>query len=148
MVRQPSDWAEVQDFYAGARATNVDIQHILNSPEEDRGYITELANGKIPGTTHLIQLVQGTYGNGSEGRAALSDYLAEMNQADGMTIDWRLCAFGAEETPSLVQAARCGGKTRVGFENSLWNQNGSLAKDNAERVREVNVAIRAATREI
>jgi uncharacterized protein (DUF849 family) len=147
MVRQPSDWDEAQEFYEWAHASDVDVQHILYSPDEVRTFVAALDKGRIPGTTHLIQLVQGTYANGSEGQAALTDYLAEMKQAYGMTFDWMLCAFGTEETSNLAQAALHGGKARVGFENSFWNQDGTLAKDNAERVREVKTTIDAPVRD-
>ena len=141
MVRQKSDWSEAQDFYEWAQSSNVDIQHILYSPQEVRGFVEALDAGRIPGTTHLIQLVQGTYAHGSEGQIALSDYLTELNRVGGMTFDWMLCAFGTEETNNLARAAQHGGKARVGFENSLWNMDGTLAEDNAMRVREVKNAI-------
>lgn len=142
MVRQPSDWGQAQDFYEWARGTGVEIQHILYSPTEVRDFVVALDAGRIPGTTHLIQLVQGTYANGSDGQIALADYLSELECADGMTFDWMLCAFGSEETDNLALAAQHGGKARVGFENSLWNKDGTLAQDNAMRVREVDRAIR------
>lgn len=145
MVRTPADWSDAQDFYEWARASNVDVQHILYSPEEVRTFCDSLDAGRIPGNHHLIQLVQGSYARGSTGMRELSDYLREMVTENGHTFDWMLCSFGAEETDSLVAAARAGGKARVGFENSLWNKDGSLATDNATRVREVDAAIRAAT---
>ncbi|MEP3394155.1 MAG: 3-keto-5-aminohexanoate cleavage protein [Litoreibacter sp.] len=141
MVRQDSDWGEAQEFYEWALASKVDIQHILYSPDEVRGFVSALDKGLVPGKSHLIQLVQGTYAHGSEGQTALSDYLAELDKADGMTFDWMLCAFGTDETDNLARAAKHGGKARVGFENSFWNKDGSLADDNAMRVREVAAAL-------
>ena len=41
-------------------------------------------------------------------------------------------------------AAGKGGKTRIGFENSLYNRDGSLADSNAQRVRELVSALREA----
>lgn len=143
MVRQRSDWNEAQDFYEWAHGSNVDVQHILYSPIEVRGFVAALAEGRIPGKTHLIQLVQGSYAKGSEGQIDLGDYLSELDKAEGMTFDWMLCAFGPDETDNLVRAARFGGKARVGFENSFHNKDGSLADDNAMRVREVAAAILA-----
>ena len=145
MVRAPEDWPEAQDFYAWAHAEGVDVQHILYSPQEVRSFCENLDTGHIPGNHHLIQLVQGTYANGSVGQAELADYLREMDTTGGWSFDWMLCAFGTEETDNLVAAARAGGKARVGFENSFWNKDGSLATDNAMRVREVDAAIRQAT---
>lgn len=146
MVREPADWVEAQDFYEWARGSKVDVQHILYSPQEVRSFCDSVDAGRIVGDHHLIQLVQGTYANGSTGKTALSDYLAAMHTQGGATFDWMLCSFGVEETDALADAARAGGKARVGFENSMWNKDGTLATDNAMRVREVDAAIRQATR--
>ena len=59
------------------------------------------------------------------------------SQANSVDIDWGLCAFGPQETACLIAARKSGGKMRVGFENSLWNHDGSVAASNAERVAEV-----------
>jgi uncharacterized protein (DUF849 family) len=143
MVRDPADWGQAQDFYEWAAAEGVEVQHILYAPAEVRNFVAALDAGRIPGKTHLIQLVQGTYANGSAESVPLPDYLDEMKRADGMTFDWMLCAFGAAETESLALAGQMGGKVRVGFENSLWHKDGRLAPDNAARVREVDAALRA-----
>ena len=142
MVRDPEDWEQAQDFYEWALASGVEIQHILYAPGEVRNFVDALDAGRIPGKEHLIQLVQGSYANGSADSVALSAYLDEMKRADGMRFDWMLCAFGAAETASLALAAKMGGKARVGFENSLRHGDGSLAADNAARVREVYAALR------
>jgi len=142
MVRVPADWDAAQDFYAWARDEGVDVQHILYSPQEVKAFSQALDDGRITGDHHLIQLVQGTYAHGAQGKAALADYLAELTPAADRSFDWMLCAFGAEETDSLIAAAKVGGKARVGFENSLWNRDGSLATDNAARVAEFVAAKR------
>ena len=134
MVRDPEDWEQAQDFYEWALASGVEIQHILYAPGEVRNFVDALDAGRIPGKEHLIQLVQGSYANGSADSVALSAYLDEMKRADGMRFDWMLCAFGAAETASLALAAKMGGKLRHG--------DGSLAADNAARVREVDAALR------
>ena len=143
MVRDPADWGAAQDFYEWAAAEGVEIQHILYAPNEVRSFVEALNAGRIPGKAHLIQFVQGTYANGSADSVPLVQYLDEFKQADGMSFDWMLCAFGAAETDSLALAGKMGGKARVGFENSLWHKDGSLAADNAARVREVDAALRA-----
>jgi len=65
---------------------------------------------------------------------------------DGLTLsqirpDWMACAFGAGETDCLMRARAEGGKMRVGFENSIWHQNGSVAVDNAARVAEIQAGL-------
>ncbi|MBU2991704.1 3-keto-5-aminohexanoate cleavage protein [Octadecabacter sp. 1_MG-2023] len=141
MVRQPADWPAARDFYHWARAAGVEIQHILYSPEDVLNFVHAVSNGRIPGQDHLVLFVQGTYANGSQDSVDLEEYLSPLATMDGFDFDWMVCAFGAQETNSLVRAAELGGKARVGFENSLQNADGSQAKDNAERVREVSAAI-------
>lgn len=140
MVRQPADWPAARDFYHWAADAGVEIQHILYSPQEVQGFVIALDHGRIPGRHHLVQLVRGTYAEGANGALPLADYLRELGKAAGHSFDWMLCSFGADETASLVEAVRAGGKVRVGFENSLLNADGSRAADNAERVREVLAA--------
>ncbi|WP_170375118.1 3-keto-5-aminohexanoate cleavage protein [Ruegeria atlantica] len=47
---------------------------------------------------------------------------------------WMVCAFGAHEHACLAYAAGQGGDVRVGFENSLTDESGTLWKDNAASV--------------
>jgi uncharacterized protein (DUF849 family) len=143
MVRAPSDWPEARDFYHWAAESGLEIQHILYSPAEVVAFLQACRLGHIPGTSHLLLFVQGSYANGSQDAVPLEDYLHPLSQASDMSFDWMVCAFGPEETESLVRAAQLGGKARVGFENSLWNRDGSLATNNAARVTEVNAAIQA-----
>lgn len=143
MVRSPEEWPAARDFYQWATETGVSVQHILYSPQEVRTFVEACACGDIPGSSHQIIFVQGSYANGSRDSIALETYLHPLAEAKLLAdIDWMVCAFGAQETASLVRAAELGGKARVGFENSLWNADGTLAKDNAERVREVDLALR------
>ncbi|MEH6726013.1 MAG: 3-keto-5-aminohexanoate cleavage protein [Hyphomicrobiales bacterium] len=145
MVPSPEAWPAAQAFYHWAADKDVSIQHILYAPEEVALFLDAVSAGRIPGTHHLLQFVlgdyQGTRISRPEDIEPLLDLLA--GAGSGHTFDWMLCAFGREETGCLTEAARLGGKVRVGFENSLWNADGSLAADNAERVREVSGAIHA-----
>lgn len=143
MVRSPEDWPQAQDFYNWAADSGVEIQHILYAPAEVETFVDALNAGHIPGQAQSVLFVQGTYANGPKDAVPLEEFLAPLAGADGISFDWMLCAFGVTETASLVRAAELGGKARVGFENSLWNADGSVAQDNAARVREVDAAIRA-----
>ncbi|MDA8585206.1 3-keto-5-aminohexanoate cleavage protein [Rhodobacteraceae bacterium] len=143
MVRQDGDWGAACAFYDWAAGEGVTIQHILYSLGELDRFIEACSSGGIPGDHHLIQLVLGTYDGTEISRPEMvADYVARMGASD-QTYDWMMCAFGPEETVCLAEVARLGGKVRVGFENSLWNADGSVAQDNAERVREVRGTIAA-----
>ncbi|WP_254437904.1 3-keto-5-aminohexanoate cleavage protein [Ruegeria arenilitoris] len=73
-------------------------------------------------------LVLGRYSSGQQSSPK------DLDQFPTGTSPWMVCAFGAQEHACLVHAARRGGDVRVGFENSLTDQNGNLWKDNAASV--------------
>ena len=140
MVRKPEDWPNAATFYRWATNNNVQIQHILYSPHELQSFLTAVSRGDIPGSHHLLQFVLGSYDESNVSEPSLVSVYTELLKAapQGLYFDWMLCAFGKEETSCLIEAIRLGGKARIGFENSLWNADGSLAADNAERVAELS----------
>lgn len=139
MVRKPEDWPQASEFYSWAATNNVQIQHILYSSQELRTFLSAVGKASIPGAHHLLQFVLGTYDGKKISEPSQVSTFTELLQAadESLTFDWMLCAFGKEETPCLLEAIKQGGKARIGFENSLWNADGSLAKSNAERVAEL-----------
>lgn len=130
---------EARQVYHWAASNGVSVQHICYSkPELDRlmGYI---ADGTIPGGSHQVQLVLGSYDGSIASRPEdIEPFIRPMVRHEGnQAFDWMLCAFGPEETDCLLHALKLGGKARIGFENSLWNRDGTPARDNAERVSEL-----------
>ena len=78
--------------------------------------------------------VMGRYVEGQVSTPAMLDPFLSWMQAEAITPDWAICAFGQGETACLHNALEKGGKARVGFENSLVMEDGSIARDNAARV--------------
>lgn len=146
LVRQVADWAAATSFYAWALENDVQVQHILYSPDELSWFLSEVQSGRMPGRDFKLQFVLGTYDGSQISRPENVQEFVDLLDAapEGLSFDWMMCAFGREETVCLAQTAKLGGKVRVGFENSLWHADGSLATDNAERVRAVTAAIEAA----
>ena len=143
MLRARSETSNARAFYAWAHAGGVDVQHIVYSARELNWLLECIDQEVVPGTHHQLQLVLGSYAGSVLPRPRdLEAYLALLSarRAD-LTFDWMVCAFGSAETACLAHAAALGGKVRVGFENSLWNADGSLARDNAARVVEVRAVI-------
>ena len=139
MVRDPSDWSQATSFYHWADSNNVQIHHILYSLLELQAFLSAVSVGHIPGNHHLLQFVLGNY---EETSISEPDHVSDFTEmlstaATGLSFDWMVCAFGKMETACLLEAIRQGGKARIGFENSMWNSDGSVAKDNAERVAEL-----------
>ena len=135
-----------RNFYHWASEMAIDVQHILYTSDEMEMISHCLQSGIIPnGKLHLL-FVLGRYSENQQSEPGdLLPYTSAINSQFGSQpdVDWAVCAFGRRETDCLVGAVKLGGNVRVGFENNQINHDGSIAADNAERVREVAMAIEA-----
>lgn len=128
------------NFYHWADEAGIELQHILYSGEEIDQLVGYRDRGIIPSGKMCVLLVLGRHvKNQQSAPEDIWPFLSSMhrNAVETKTMDWALCAFGRGEADCLIQAVKSGGKIRVGFENNLLNRDGSLARDNAERVREI-----------
>lgn len=133
-----ADTSEAARFYQWAHEARIAVQHILYAPNEVSSLEELVASGVIPGDDLQCLFVLGRYAKDQESDPLdLLPFLDTLKMST-LTADWAVCAFGRGETAALQAAFAAGGKARVGFENSLWNADGSLAADNAERVREIS----------
>ncbi len=131
-----TDEAAAGIFYHWASEAGVAVQHILYSADEVYRVAGMIARKSIPGDRHSVIFVLGRYAKNQQSQPAdLDPFLqaAEDCRLDG-AMDWMVCAFGSGETACLADALARGGHARVGFENSLWNADGSLAQSNEQRV--------------
>lgn len=144
MVPDDDEVDAARAFYAWAREERIAVQHILYSPEDLVRFFGFVRTSVIPGTDHQLLFVLGRYATDQESVPDdLTPFLDTLAAGQGqLSLDWAVCAFGHRETECLVEAVRNGGKARIGFENGLWNRDGSLARDNADRVRDLVEALR------
>ena len=131
------DTAAATRFYHDAAEAGCRVQHILYHLEDIAKMRQTIAEGIVPGDDLEVLLVLGRYTEGQQSNPAELDEMVAALNAYGVPPAWALCAFGAAETDCLIRAHKMGGKMRVGFENSLQMRDGSIAPDNAARVREV-----------
>lgn len=128
------DKSEPSKFYHWASDSEIAVQHILYEPAELSQLMNLVDSKFLPAKELHLLFVLGRYSVNQESSPNdLSPYLNMLTQSK-LKADWAICAFGKGETACLADAISRGGKARVGFENSLWNEDGALAKDNAERV--------------
>ena len=141
---------EARALYHWAQDNGVKIQHICFDQTDLSRLIGFIENGTVPGRSHQVQLVLGSYDGSKVSRLEdIEPFIAPMLALkETQAFDWMLCAFGKEETDCLLRALELGGKARIGFENSLWNRDGSVARDNAERVAELVSLARSSGLEI
>ncbi|MCT8161654.1 3-keto-5-aminohexanoate cleavage protein [Pseudoruegeria sp. SHC-113] len=125
------------EFYAACDAAGITVQHILYDAGELDGLAGVLGEARFRDPALQLICVLGRYTGAAGSDPAGIAQFTEAFARHGIQPDWALCAFGPQETACLRAARAAGGKCRVGFENSLWNADGSLAGSNAERVREV-----------
>ena len=137
MIPDPADMAEARRFYHWAHEAGIAVQHILYAPEQVAALDRQVASGVIPRADLQVLFVLGRYSEGQQSDPADLGPFRTALAATGLAADWALCAFGQAETDCLLAALKAGGKARCGFENSLWNRDGALARDNGERIAEV-----------
>lgn len=131
------DPAELRRFYHELSEAQVNVQHILYAPEEINDLNTWVSKGIIPQENAEILVVLGRYEKNQQSTPAdLLPFVAGLKDCFPH-LPWGTCAFGQHETSCLVDAAKRGGKMRIGFENNLSNADGNPAKNNAERVAEL-----------
>lgn len=122
--------------YHALSDAGVAVQHILYSPAQVIDLARVIACGTIPkGPLHVLYVL-GRYTDGQQSDPSQLAPFVTAAHAQGLTPDWAVCAFGIAETACLRAAQGLGGKCRVGFENNLYMADGTLAADNAARVRE------------
>jgi uncharacterized protein (DUF849 family) len=130
-----------QNFYNFANENNVQIQHILYSVEDLKLFKKAIKLNVIPKNNLQVLYVLGRYDKNFQSKKEDLDLFLEEHKNIISAIDWGICAFGIAETDCLIKSNLHGGKVRVGFENNFYNQNGTLASSNAERVAEVSKLI-------
>jgi uncharacterized protein (DUF849 family) len=125
------DPALAPKVYAACAEMGCEVQHILYDVEDIK-LLQHWQQERIvhPGQDSVL-FVLGRY---SAGQISSPADMRPFRAALPDTSDWMVCAFGADEHACLAAAAQDGGALRVGFENSLTAEDGSLHLDNAASV--------------
>jgi len=128
---------ENRELFQFAQENKITIQFILYGPKEIDVLADYIENNIIDGGSLKLLYVLGRYSEGQVSSPGDLDEFVKTAGALKLDADWAVCAFGKHETDCLLRAQSLGGKVRVGFENNVINQDGSLAKSNEERVEEI-----------
>lgn len=125
---------QAKHFYDWCLDSDISVQHIIYDID-DLARIESMNLLNEQTATQLL-FVLGRYTKNQQSSPKDLDPFHDWVEKQNAKLDWAICAFGQGETDCLVHAHQQGGKVRIGFENSLWHKDGSVAKDNAERVQE------------
>lgn len=128
------DVDEANRFYRWCLEENIAVQHILYGPEDLQLLDRLLDHGELKPHRPQLLFVLGRYAKNQESSPEDLKPFTSWLTTKQIVLDWAVCAFGVGETKCLIAGHEAGGKIRVGFENSLWNADGSIAIDNAQRV--------------
>ena len=115
-------------YEAGTR-----IQHICYFPEHLDIVRQIMDKANLPEDDIWCLFTIGHYSGRVSRPEMINTFLDKLDQLN-LSSDWAICAFAEQEQICLEQAVSRGGKVRVGFENSLFMPDGSIAEDNAARV--------------
>lgn len=131
------DMEEARRAYFRAADDNVSIQHIVYGPRDVRKLAEMAESGMIPGGELSALLVLGSYAPPLDASPSMLQPFLDACGALPPGTRLMACAFGRGETACMLAAAEADCDCRVGFENNLLHPDGSVARDNAERVAEV-----------
>ncbi len=122
--------------YAVCAEQGTAVQHILYDADDAALLSRWLTEGVVqPEQTDRL-LVLGRYADGQQSTPTDLDNFPTQNG------NWMVCAFGRQEHACLRLAAQRGGDVRVGFENSMTDQNGNPWRDNAASVSALVATLR------
>ncbi|WP_245848260.1 3-keto-5-aminohexanoate cleavage protein [Octadecabacter ascidiaceicola] len=129
--------SKARAFYQQAQTNGIAVQHILYSLEDCNLLEDTIGRESVTDPRLEVIFVLGSYGGAKD--ATLGDldiFTSWMNKRE-VSPDWAVCAFGPAEVACLAKAVACGGKCRVGFENSLVLSDGTVASNNAQKISDL-----------
>lgn len=140
-VRELTREAGAAAFYSECAQRGIAVQHILYDQADAEHLLRVLPDELLGAPSLQLLFVLGRYSQSQNSSPCELDPFLDWMQSASIAPDWATCAFGQNETACLVYSVQNGGKSRVGFENARLNRDGTVATDNAQRVRELRSEI-------
>jgi len=106
-------------------------QYILYSVQDVLRFEQLRRKGFFADDYPFCMLVLGQY---ADDRAGNVSDLVDMLDAGAGTAPWSVCCFGKNENAAALHAASASGHVRLGFENNVLLEDGSVARDNSALV--------------
>jgi len=124
-------------FYQRCSDADTAVQHILYDISDCELLEDTLDRAALTDPALQLIFVLGRYSEARTSHPEELDPFMVWLKDKNITPDWATCAFGPNESVCLQKAHSLGGKCRVGLENSLFLSDGSLARDNTEKVTDL-----------
>ena len=113
------------------------IQHICYEPEDIDLLSNLLDKANLTKDGTWCMFVIGHYSGKVSNPVNIYNFLEALKK-NNIKADWAICAFAKEEVSCLKTAIKLGGKIRVGFENSIFMPDGTIAPSNEKKVKAAN----------
>ena len=131
-IQSEENLSEFINFIETLSSANCLLQYILYDDGDYQLYKKLLAEGNIPSDNHSLLFVLGRY-------IAETPNVVIVEQFKGiLTSDenWMCCTFGPHSNAILAKVVKLNCNIRVGFENGFYLPDGSIAKSNADLIKQ------------
>lgn len=126
------DISLAKNIYGFCAEAGIAVQHILYDTNDITVLREWYVKTWIPSGMTSVIYVLGQYQPEIPARPEnLNCFIAAAN---GLHLDWTICAFGQHELACAKTALQMGGNIRIGFENNILLPDGSPAKSNPQIV--------------
>jgi len=126
--------AKASVFFKEIYKAGVWSQYILYSPADVLKFNQLRKQGFFGEEKPFALFVLGRYSHTLTGDPdELDSFLKCFEEGD---FPWAVCCFGSTESQAAALAWACGGHVRIGFENNRLLPDGSIARDNAQLIKE------------
>jgi 3-keto-5-aminohexanoate cleavage enzyme len=120
---------EFNDFNKWLNDEHIFPQYILYNPEDYLCFEEYRKKGIFHNEAPFVLFVMGIYAGPTPDTAKLMDL------AKDCTTPWALCGFAKNEKECVAHSEENNGHIRVGFENNIYREDGSLLENNGEMIR-------------
>jgi len=125
----------VSEFLAWVASERIMPQYIMFSTEDFDQFMSLRLRGIVPEECLSVLFVLGRYSKYQQ--SSPKDLLQFLCASHNVSMEWFVCAFGAEEGSCALSAVTLGGHCRVGFENNIFLADGTVAPNNSALVKQV-----------
>jgi len=128
-----AEHAEVSDFFSWMAENKIWPQIILYDQADYWRFKQLQKKGVFGDRQQFLLFVLKKTGPEPDKTGLSQESLVQL--APKVGVPWAACCFGAQENTLSAFCSQNGGHVRVGFENNIWINDGSLAVNNAELVK-------------
>ncbi|MDA9770837.1 3-keto-5-aminohexanoate cleavage protein [Emcibacteraceae bacterium] len=120
---------EFEAFNKWVIKENIFPQYILYNPDDHIRFEEYIKKGVFHHDTPFVLYVMGSYNGPTPDTDALKKLAANNKRP------WAACGFSENEKDCINHSTKVGGHIRVGFENNIWREDGSLLENNGEMIK-------------